>query len=203
MSRLEDFAPDGMRIVAERDHRDLTSADVGTCWQRRKGRVVLAFHNFAALRFIRLPSEGRVDRVIEASLRDVVNAVGRKRDLSKTQRAQVYDAALVAFVGLPLGMALPNPFGILDEFDRIAGGDPEISAAVLEVWSIVDDRQFWVTVGKGEETQDDVIVTPRDAQPVEPRKPARARAAARAASCPGSSAIGANAGRAQDRCQRA
>jgi hypothetical protein len=137
-----------MSGVPEHDGAHLTRADVDLRWRMRASRVVPALRNFAALRFIRLPLNRGVDRVIEAPLRDVVNAVGRKDGLTKAQRAQVYDAALIAIVGLPLGMALPSPFGILDELDRIVDSDPDVSAAVLEVWNLIDDRNFWSAVGE-------------------------------------------------------
>lgn len=112
-------------------------------WRRRRDRVVPAFRNFAALRFVRLPVDGSVDGVIDGSLRHVVNTVGRRADLSMPQRTKVYEAALIAVGGLPLGMALPSPFGILDELDQIVAAAPEVSAALLEVWTIIDDREFW------------------------------------------------------------
>ena len=45
-------------------------------------------------------------------------------------------------------MGLPSPFGIHDELDQIVAGSPEISEAVLQVWSTVDDREFWTAVAK-------------------------------------------------------
>jgi hypothetical protein len=133
--------------VPEHDDAHLSRADVDLLWRMRASRVTSALRNFAALRFIRLPLHRGVDQVIEAPLRGVVNAVGRKQRLTKVQRMQVYDAALIAIVGLPLGMALPSPFGILDELDHIVDGNPAISAAVLEVWNLIDDRNFWSAVG--------------------------------------------------------
>jgi hypothetical protein len=134
--------------MPEHDEFHLSRADVDMLWRRRARRVVPAIRNFAALRFIRLPFECGVDRVIEEPLRSVVNAISRKDDLSTAQRMRVYDAALIAIVGLPLGMGLPSPFGILDELDRIVDGSSEISNAVLEVWNLIDDRDFWSAVGK-------------------------------------------------------
>ena len=137
-----------MSGVPEHDQAHLSRADVDLLWRMRASRVVPALRNFAALRFIRLPLNRGADQVIEAPLRGVVNAVGRKQGLTKVQRMRVYDAALIAIVGLPLGMALPSPFGILDELDLIVDSDPGITAAVLEVWNLVDDRDFWSTVGE-------------------------------------------------------
>lgn len=131
------------------DESHLYRADVDLLWRRRARRVVPAVRNFAALRFIRLPFDRGVDLVIEEPLRGLVNAVGRKGGLSTSQRKQVYDAALIAIVGLPLGMGLPSPLGILDELDRIVDGSPDISDAVLEIWNLVDDRDYWSAVGKG------------------------------------------------------
>lgn len=93
-----------------------------------------------------MPTHGAAGWEIEMPLRAVVNAVGADEGLSKFQRVQVYDAVLIALVTLPLGMALPNPFGIVDELDRIIDAAPQISAAVLRVWSTVDDPMFWVAV---------------------------------------------------------
>jgi hypothetical protein len=137
-----------MSGVPEHDDAHLTRADVDLIWWMRASRVVPALRNFAALRFIRLPLNRGVGRVIEEPLRGVVNAVGRKEGLTRTQRRQVYDATLIAVVGLPLGMALPSPFGILHELDHIVDSAPEIRPAVLEVWNLIDDRDFWSVVGE-------------------------------------------------------
>jgi hypothetical protein len=138
-----------MSGVPEHADAHLSRADVDLLWRMRASRVTPALRNFAALRFIHLPLHRGVDQVIEEPLRGVVNAVGRREGLTKAQRMQVYDAALIAIVGLPLGMALPSPFGILDELDHIVDGNPAISAAVLEVWNLIDDRNFWKAVGEG------------------------------------------------------
>ena len=138
----------GVSGMPEHDQFHLSRADVDMLWRRRARRVVPAVRNFAALRFIRLPFGLGVDQVIEEPLRSVVNAIGRRQGLSRPQRTRVYDAALIAIVGLPLGMGLPSPFGILEELDRIVDGSPEISGAVLEVWNLIDDQDFWSAVGK-------------------------------------------------------
>jgi hypothetical protein len=133
----------------ERDNRDLSKADVEVIWRARRIRVISAVRNFVALRFIPLHVEGHgTDGVVEEPFRDVVNLVGSRADLSTSQRIQVYDAALIALAGLPLGMDLPSPFGILDELDQIVAGSPEISEAVQQVWTMVDDREFWTAVAR-------------------------------------------------------
>src|ERR671919_458089 len=96
-----------MSDMPEHDGDHLSRADVDLIWRMRASRVVPALRNFAALRFIRLPLNRGVDRVIEEPLRGVVN-----------------------------------------ELDLIVDNDPAITAAVLEVWNLVDDRDFWSAVGK-------------------------------------------------------
>lgn len=147
-SRLRRKSSAGMHTIPRPDHRDLTRADVELIWLKRNNCVVSAIHNFAALRFIRLPVHGAAGWEIETPLRDVVNVVGANEGLSKLQRTQVYNAVLIACVTLPLGMALPSPFGIVDELDQIIADAPEITAAVQAVWSIVDDPELWTAVGR-------------------------------------------------------
>jgi hypothetical protein len=134
-------------VVKQSDHRNLTRIDVDRLWRGRNRCVVAAICNFAAVRFIRLPRLGPWGWEIETPIRDVVNAVGVDENLSKNRRMQVYNAVMIAFVKLPLGMELPSPFGIVDELDRIVGDDPQIRTAVQRVWSIVDDPVFWSAVG--------------------------------------------------------
>ena len=139
--------PSWQGVVKQSDHRSLTRIDVEMLWRERNRCVVAAICNFAAVRFIRLPQHGPWGWEIETPIRDVVNAVGSDENLSKHRRMRVYNAVMIAFVKLPLGMELPSPFGIVDELDRIVGDDPRIGTAVQKVWSIVDDPAFWSAVG--------------------------------------------------------
>src|SRR5690606_7172571 len=95
--------------------------------------------NFAAARFIRVPAGAGLERMAEARLRAAVNDVGARRGLPKADRLRVYEAAVIAFARLPLGMSLPSPLGILREVDTIVDGAPELADAVLAVWGIIDD----------------------------------------------------------------
>lgn len=128
--------------------QELLRADVEVLWSRQRRRVVSAFRNFAALRFIRLPVDSAAERVIEKPLRDLVNDVGRRRGLDVAQRRIIYGCALLALGRLPLGMALPSPFGIIDEVDGVVACAPELASAIQEVWATVDDPQFWMTVSR-------------------------------------------------------
>lgn len=130
------------------DACELRRSDVDALWQKQRHAVVSAFRNFSALRFLQLPLDGTALLVIEKPLRDVVNAVGRADALSRRQRRRVYDAVLTACAGLPLGMALPSPFGILHDIDRIIATEPELRDAVLNVWTTVDDPDFWMGVSR-------------------------------------------------------
>lgn len=138
----------GAGAASRPDDQHLTSADVQFTWLKWNHGVIAALRNFAALRFLPMPTHGAAGWEIETPLREVVNTVGAEARLSKFERTQVYEAVLLAFVTLPLGMALPNPFGIVQEIDRIIADAPQISSAVLKVWVTVDDPMFWMAVAE-------------------------------------------------------
>lgn len=147
-SRFRHNGAVGVGTVPQRDDQHLTTADIQFTWLKWNHGVIAALRNFAALRFLPMPIHSAAGWEIETPLREVVNAVGAEERLSKFERAQVYDAVLIAFVTLPLGMALPNPFGIVHEIDRIIADAPQIGTAVLKVWVTVDDPMFWMAVAE-------------------------------------------------------
>lgn len=130
------------------DVRRLVRSDVEELWQGQRPQVVAAFRNFTALRFIRLPVDSAAERVIEKPLRDVVNDVCDRMALPVAQRRVVYTGVLLALGGLPLGMGLSSPFGLIDDLDGLVAGRPADAAAVQEIWEIVDDADFWISIGR-------------------------------------------------------
>lgn len=128
--------------------RDLTRSDVELVWWTHRDRVVYAVRNFAAQWFVPLPVDSVAERVIEKPVRDTVNRVGRARALPVDHRQQVYRAALVALGGLPLGMGLASPFGILDDLDQAVEGHPRVGDAVQQMWATIDDPHFWMQVSR-------------------------------------------------------
>ena len=131
------------------DHRVLSRDDVEALWRRHRQGVLLAFQNFAALRCIPIPIASDGAWEIEESLRDVINTIGAYEGLAKLDRLRVYHALMIAFVTLPLGMALPSPFGLVDELDHVTGDAPRMRAAVQWAWSVVDDPTFWKALHGG------------------------------------------------------
>lgn len=126
--------------------RDLVRSDVELLWWSNRDQVVYAVRNFAAQRFIRLPVDSVAEKVVEMPVRDAVNGICRARALPVGQRQHVYRAALIALSGLPLGMGLASPFGILHDLDQIIEDAPLLADAVQQTWTTLDDPAFWMQV---------------------------------------------------------
>lgn len=138
----------GVNDIASATVRDLVRSDVELLWWIHRDHVVYAVRNFAAQWFVRLPVDSVAERVIEKPVRDSVNSIGRARVLPVTHRQRVYQAALVALGGLPLGMGLASPFGILEDLDQIVGHTPGVADAVQQTWATLDDPRFWLQVSR-------------------------------------------------------